>query len=174
MLKLEGLGIETKSGLIFAAAGFALSFITGFAAGISFSVVIIRSIITALVFSFIGYSAVIIFRKYVPEVYEIISNPEESDQADANDQRGEDGDNFTRDDDTFVSMEEAEDDSGFTGFDDKSYERLSSVQDQGLNSELNVSEGKMGKHIIVKDQFNGYEPKLMADAVRTMMSKDKE
>lgn len=174
MLKLEGLGIETKSGLFFAAAGFVFSFIIGFVSGISFSVVILRSVITALVFSFIGYVAVIILKRYVPEIYEMLSIQDDSRQSDVTEQRVENGNSFTQDDEAFVPEEESGDNSGFKGFDDKSYERLTSVQDQGLNSELNVSAGKMGKHIIMEDQFSGYEPKLIADAVRTMMSKDKE
>jgi hypothetical protein len=64
--------------------------------------------------------------------------------------------------------------SEFKELNNQSYERLTSVEDQGLNNELNVSEGKMGKHIIMQDEFNGYEPKLIAEAVRTMMGKDKE
>ena len=48
------------------------------------------------------------------------------------------------------------------------------VNDSGLDSVLNTSGGKLGKHIIVENQLNSYEPKLMAQAIRTMMSKDKD
>ncbi len=174
MLKLKGLGIEIKSGLFFAVVGFLFSFITGFVAGISFSVVILRSVITALIFSFLGYVAVIIIRKYVPEIYEMFFMQEDSAQEEATEQRAENGDGFTRADEIIESAEESGDNSGFRGLDDQSYERLTSVQNQELDSDLNISAGKMGNHIIIQDQFNGYEPKLMADAVRTMMSKDKE
>ncbi len=174
MLKLEGLGIEIKSGLFFAVAGFVFSFITGFVAGISFSVVILRSLVTALIFSFLGYAAVIVLRKYVPEMYEMLSVQEASNQDEVVAQKGESEDSFVRGGETFEPVEESGDSSGFTGLDDQSYERLTSVQNQDLNNELNVAEGKMGNHIIMQDQFSGYEPKLIADAVRTMMSKDKE
>ena len=174
MVKIEGLGIETKSGLFFAVAGFVFSFITGFVTGISFSVVILRSVITMLIFSFLGYAAVIILRKYVPEIYEMLSMQEDSGQAEAVDQRGRNEESFPRSEETFESAKESGDSSGFTGLDDQSYERLTSAQNQDSGSDFDVAAGKMGNHIIMQDQFSGYEPKLIADAVRTMMSKDKE
>ena len=78
--------------------------------------------------------------------------------------------------------------SGFTELSDKEYERMEShlsIDDNGPAqsgaSSKSFSSGgvpgsvdskKMGKHIIVEDEFVRYEPKLMAEAVRTMMRKD--
>lgn len=172
MVKLEGVGVETKTVIIFGFAGFFLSFITGFAAGIDFSVVITRSLITSVIFSCIGFGVIMVIKNYVPELYEILAGG--SGAAEFEEVSGvADGSTEFSEMEGSGSVPET-DDSGFTGFDDSSYEKLSSVTDQGLNSELNVSAGKMGKHIIMSDQFNGYEPKIIADAVRTMMSKDKE
>ncbi len=172
MVKFEGVGIEIKTGIIFGLTGFFLSFITGFAAGIVFAVVITRSLITAVIFSGIGFGVITVAKNFVPELYEILSGASGSAEF-------EEASNVVNGSAEFSEMDGSgsapeKDDSGFTGFDDSSYEKLSSVTDQGLNSELNVSAGKMGKHIIMSDQFNGYEPKIIADAVRTMMSKDKE
>ena len=65
-------------------------------------------------------------------------------------------------------------DTGFSEFTAKDYDRLQTVNDSGLDSALSSSSGKLGKHIIVENQFNSYEPKLMAMAIKTMMSKDKD
>ena len=172
MVKLEGMTIEVKAGAIFAVTGFFLSFIIGFVSGIDFSVVLIRSLITAVVFAGIGFGVIMVIKNFVPELYEVLAGTGSSEEFEEVPDTSGGSEEFTGMDNA-VSESET-DGSGFTGFDDSSYERLSSVSDQGLNSELNVSEGKMGKHIIMSDQFNGYEPKIIADAVRTMMSKDKE
>jgi len=174
MLKFKGLGIETKTGLLFGVTGFILSFITGFISGISFSVVIIRSAVTILVFTGIGFAVLMVLKKYVPEIYEVLSGSGDSDEAVVYEQNESVSDVYSDDTGLSETMENSTVTPEFKELDNQSYERLSSVEDQGLNSELNVSEGKMGKHIIMEDQFNGYEPKLIADAVRTMMSKDKE
>jgi len=172
MVKLERMTIELRAGIFFAFAGFFLSFLTGFVSGIVFSVVITRSLITSALFAAIGFGVIMIIKKYVPEFYEILSGAAAAEEFEdlSEPAHGSGGDAEDYDSGTVSKAEEA----GFTGFDDSSYERLSSVSDQGLNSELNVSQGKMGKHIIMSKQFNGYEPKIIADAVRTMMSKDKE
>lgn len=172
MVKLEGMTIELKAGIFFSFAGFFLSFLTGFVTGIDFSVVITRSLITAAVFAGIGFGALMVIKNFVPELYEILSGASAVEEFEDVTDSPAVTEEFTETDDSGLASEAG--DSGFTGFDDSSYERLSSVSDQGLNSELNVSQGKMGKHIIMSDQFNGYEPKIIADAVRTMMSKDKE
>lgn len=179
MLKLEGLGIETKTGLFFGIIGFVLSFVTGFISGISFSVVLIRSLVAVLVFTGIGFAVLMVLKKYVPEIYEVLSASGDSASGYSEEtvvhDLEESGSAIYSDK---VSGSEKDDagssDSGFQELDNQSYERLTSVEDQGLNSELNISEGKMGKHIIMQDQFSEYEPKLIADAVRTMMGKDKE
>jgi hypothetical protein len=174
MLKLEGLGIETKAGLLFGVTGFVLSFITGFVSGVSFSVVIIRSVITVLVFSGIGFAVLMILKKFVPEMYEILASSGNSEEAAVHEPDLNRSERYSDNNGLSESLDDETPSSEFREMDDQSYERLTSVEDQGLNSELNVSEGKMGKHIIMQDEFNGYEPKLIADAVRTMMSKDKE
>jgi hypothetical protein len=174
MLKLEGFGIEIKAGLLFGITGFALSFITGFVSGVSFSVVIIRSAITVLVFSGIGFAVLMILKNYVPEMYEILSDSGNSEEAAVHKPDGNISEIYSDNNGLSESMEGETASSEFKELDDQSYERLTSVENQGLNSELNVSEGKMGKHIIMQDEFNGYEPKLIAEAVRTMMGKDKE
>ena len=174
MLKLQGLGIETKAGLLFGVTGFVLSFITGFISGVSFSVVIIRSVITVLVFTGIGFAVLMILKKYVPEMYEVLSDSGDSGEAAVHEPDGNSSEIYSDNNGLSESMEVETASSEFKELNDQSYERLTSVEDQGLNNELNVSAGKMGKHIIMQDEFNGYEPKLIDEAVRIMMGKDKE
>ncbi|PKL19417.1 MAG: hypothetical protein CVV49_00985 [Spirochaetae bacterium HGW-Spirochaetae-5] len=168
MIKFGELGIELKSGMIFSALALVLSVIAGLAGGVPGGMVLFRSLILTPVFFVVGFGIILIIKKFVPEVYEIISNPATSeDPAEKVDITGD------------LSMDSSEDiseksDTGFSEFTAKDYDRLQTVNDSGLDSALSHSNGKLGKHIIVENQFNSYEPKLMAMAIKTMMSKDKD
>jgi hypothetical protein len=169
----EQMGIEQKYGAVFGLAAFIFSFLTGLVSGVSFSVTVIRSLIMAPVFFIVGYGIITVLKKYVPEIYEALAAAGKSGesglegQAEINlsdiepgaDEYGESG------------KEKGEE---FTEFTQKDFDRYKTTEDSGLDTALNTSGGKMGKHIIVQEQFNSYEPKIMAQAIRTMMSKDKD
>ena len=172
----EQLGIEQKYGAVLGAAAFILSLLTGLIAGVSFSVTIIRSFIMIPVFFIVGYGIVTILKKYVPEIYEALTI--------AGEKAGESG----LEGQTEVNLSDIESDVNsdaydasekekseeFTEFTQKDFDRYKTSEDSGLDASSNASGGKMGKHIIVQEQFNSYEPKIMAQAIRTMMSKDKD
>jgi len=172
----EQMGIEQKYGAVFGAAAFILSFLTGLVSGVSFSVTIIRSLIMAPVFFIVGYGTVAVLKKFVPEIYEALvaagekrseSGPEGQAEINLSDiEPGTDADEYG----------ESGKDKGeeFTEFTQKDFDRYKTTEDSGLDAAFNASGGKMGKHIIVQEQFNSYEPKIMAQAIRTMMSKDKD
>jgi len=168
MIKFDELGIELKSGIVFAVLALVLSLIAGFAGGVPSGMVLFRSLVITPVFFVVGFGLILVIKKFVPEVYEILLNLKVAeDPAEKVD--------ITVD----SSMSGNEDfseksDTGFSEFTEKDYDRLQSVNDSGLDSALSTSDGKLGKHIIVQNQFNSYEPKLMAMAIKTMMSKDKD
>lgn len=180
MIQFGEIGIEVKSGVLFSAAAFVFSVIAGFAGGVSAINVLIRSLIFIPVFFAVGFGAVTVIKNFVPELYEHISEIKKTRSVSEPDI-----------DIPFETSERAVDvdevsekaDSGFSEFTEKDYERLQTVRnsdktqtvnDSGIDSILDTSGGKLGKHIIVENQLNTYEPKLMAQAIRTMMSKDKE
>ena len=116
-----------------------------------------------------------ILKKFVPEVYEAIASLQLS--SSGKDETGvHDTDNVANDADSSAeySMDEEDPGSGFTEFTEKDFDRYNTPADTGLESTLNPAGGKMGKHIMVEKQFNSYEPKIMAQAIKTMMSKDKD
>lgn len=170
------MGIEQKYGAVFGSAAFILSFLTGLVSGVSFSITIIRSLIMAPVFFIVGYGTITVLKKYVPEIYEALAaagnKSSESGlegQAEVNLSDIEPG--TAADEDGVSGMEKGEQ---FTEFTQKDFDRYKTTEDSGLDAAFNTSGGKMGKHIIVQEQFNSYEPKIMAQAIRTMMSKDKD
>lgn len=170
------LGIEQKYGAVFGVAAFILSLLTGLVSGVNFSVTIIRSFIMIPVFFIVGYGIVTVLKKYVPEIYEAL--------AAAGEKSGESG----PEDQADVVLSDIESDLNvdtysapemnkgeeFTEFTQSDFSRYKTTEDSGLDATFNASGGKMGKHIIVQEQFNSYEPKIMAQAIRTMMSKDKD
>ncbi len=168
MIKFDELGMELKSGIIFSVLALFLSVIAGFAGGVPSGMVFFRSLVITPVFFVVGFGIILVIKNFVPEVYEILSSLKTSeDPAEKVDITA----------DSFMSGSEdfsEKTDSGFSEFTEKDYDRLQSVNDSGLDGALSTSDGKLGKHIIVQNQFNSYEPKLMAMAIKTMMSKDKD
>jgi len=169
MIQFGELAVEIKSGILFSVFAFISSIIAGLAGSVPVGMVFLRTLIIIPVFFVVGFGIVLIIKKFVPEIYEILSNmgisSEDSSEkveivSDSSEGQGEE---FTE-----------KDNSGFSEFTEKDYDRLQTVKDSGLDNALHGSGTKLGKHIIVENQLNSYEPKLMAQAIRTMMSKDKD
>ncbi|HOP29194.1 MAG TPA: hypothetical protein P5120_02370 [Spirochaetota bacterium] len=172
----EQMGIERKYGAVFGLAAFILSLLTGLVSGVSFSVTIIRSLIMAPVFFIVGYGIITVLKKYVPEIYEaLVSTGNKGGETGL---EGETEVNLSGIEPAADADEYGESgkDKGeeFTELTQKDFDRYKTTEDSGLDAAFNASGGKMGKHIIVQEQFNSYEPKIMAQAIRTMMSKDKD
>lgn len=169
MTQFAELGIDFKSGIIFSVSALVLSILAGLSGSVPAGMIFFRSIIITPVFFAVGFGIMQVIKKFVPEIYEILSSVKVSSEE-----------STEKVDISFDSSEETGDegfekkDSGFSEFTEKDYDRLQSVKDSDLDGELNLSGGKLGKHIIVENQLNSYEPKLMAQAIRTMMSKDKD
>lgn len=169
MIKIGELGIEFKSGILFSSLAFVLSIIAGFAGGVPAGMLLFRSFVIIPIFFVVGFGIILVIKNFVPEVYEMLLNLRASeDPAEKVD--------ITSD----ISLDNSGDiaeknDTGFSEFTANDYDRLQTVNDSGLDGALSAPDGRLGKHIIVEgNQFNSYEPKLMAMAIKTMMSKDKD
>ncbi len=180
MSQLSGLSIEYRSGLFLGLVALVLSFVTGLLSGIGFTVILIRSLIMVPAFIAVGYGAMIVLKKYVPELYDVLSSMKKE-YASEIEETG--AGIYGSDDETYDSSGDINSYDGDEGYSEKegdNFDRLNTINDSGLDDEfsgdaVNTSAGKMGKHVVVNEsQFKGYEPSLMAEAVRTMMSKDKD
>lgn len=170
-MQIDSIQIEFRAGLFLSVIAFVLSFATGFISGIALGTVIFRGVIFAVVFFAVGFGGLQILKKLVPEVYEAISSVQLSAPG-TGDAGIESADLQVGD--PVQSFADGESDSGFTEFTEKDFDRYTTPSDTNLESTLNPAQGKMGKHIMVQQQFNAYEPKIMAQAIKTMMSKDKD
>jgi len=156
--------IEFKSGMIFSVIAFVLSIAAGLLGSVPVGMIIFRSLFVIPLFFFVGFGVLIILKKFVPEVYEVFINS-----------------NGTAEEDTVenidISFNDSEDIIGGNPYNrEENFAENDHSKVHGTNTDngLNTSNGKLGKHIIVENQLNGYEPKVMAEAIRTMMSKDKD
>ncbi len=155
--------IEVRLGLILAVSAFILSPLIGIVSGISFVVVLIRTVIMSALFFGLGFGAMVLVKKFVPEFYEVLST-----SAPAPEQNPEEID-------TGVEAIAGEVDTEGEGEFDESGEPDDSSYDPGYEpiGESGTGAAKMGRHIL-EEQGLKYEPKIMAEAIRTMMSRDED
>ncbi len=183
MIDVKNLQIELKVGAFLGLSALVLSLLTGVIAGIPAGITILRAFVAMLIFTGIGYGAVTVLKKFVPEIGDIktgaLQEGEEpeakieeysADEGDSTSPVGEfsevSAENFTElNTDEIPRVQPGE--SEFDPTSDLSVKN-------GTEGAVNPSAGKLGKHIIANEEQFKYEPKLMAEAVRTMMSKDEE
>jgi hypothetical protein len=165
-INLKGMGLEYKSGAVFGVMALFLSIIFGILAGNGIGTILLKTGILSLVFVAIGYGIVLVIRKYVPELYDaingiLVSVPvtdgvvetdknQKSAAAAPGEVSGTQIPEQEKQTDEFVPMK----DSDF------------------VKTEYSSEKGKMGKHYVVDEKKFKYEPKIMAEAIKTMMKKD--
>jgi hypothetical protein len=185
MISLKNIHPEYKSTALVGFIALVLSFLTGFLAGIRWNVVVLRSFILMVVFAAIGFGAIVILRKFVPEIYDLLASTQrEPELEEAGKDTGyaeEAGASAAVPDideeGTARSSGEAEAPAEvaadeFKEIDKDALSRYSTAA--GAGGPVNTGKGKLGKHILEKEKLAKYEPKIMAQAVRTMMFKDRE
>lgn len=182
MKLLEKLKIEYRISLLMGLVALFFSLLAGLASGINFSVIIIRSFIFLAVFGLIGYAVVFVLKRYVPEVKELKNiqkgssdvpnteyKPMEKGATGVDDTLSQSGSvpdySEPADDSDTSSLSSTE--GKFTPFNEGDFDHLNTVSPK-------VEDGKLGKHIVVNEKEVKYEPQIMAKAIRTMMSRDKE
>lgn len=171
-------GPEVKAAAFFGAGSFFLSLVIGLAAGNTLGNAFLTSFVMALVFSILGYAAVTVVKRFVPELFEVFAgasapgageypgeapvSPERADSRPVEGDSGETGEAVEG------GEKAAEMKSGidFEPVDSASYARYSTKPE--------MAEGKLGKHIVVNQKKVKYEPKIVAEAIRTMMKRDNE
>ncbi|MBN1500414.1 MAG: hypothetical protein JW982_09665 [Spirochaetes bacterium] len=161
--------------VVFAGAAMLLSLAVGFISGNNITIIILRAVIFSIIFSVIGFGSVIVIKKYIPEFYNIVFSAEiehsgtegnidsDSMQFENKSPNYESINSFENETSIEEDMPESDDYSG--GSENASNDNYA---DEALN---NISGSKMGKHIL-EEKGMQFEPKLMAEAIRTMMSKD--
>ncbi len=200
MEKIKNLRSEYKAGALLGLTGLVLSLIIGLIFRVKMGTLIFRAIVVVIVFSLLGIGLAIILKRFVPEFYNLLSGAGRNEETDPEggkpDLSGEKiGASFEKTISSDIDEESvynkgdediskvkpdktdtvATKDTGeFAELNEDNLTKYETVEDKTLESSLNISEGKMGKHILEKQKIARYEPKLMAQAIRTMMSRNQD
>lgn len=182
MIGIRNISLEIKATVVFAVLALMLSLVTGFAAGIRWSVVLLRSVILCAVFAGIGFGICMIMQKFVPEVYQFLASfsgagpaagagePDLAMPAAGEEETGA-GEPLPAEAGAEAGIPAAAPPGEFTELEK---EGLAQYYTSPEGTPVNTGSGKLGRHILEKEKMAKYEPKIMAQAVRTMMSKDRE
>ena len=165
---LSTFSFKIKIAIVLSILAFIASLIASFFSGAAFSVIIIRIVVSIIVFAVMGYAVGYVIAKYVPEIIVLFQNSSGS----ALDSGGDGGSGESNGGEANMGAE-AEGDSSFSEMNTDELPRVpSSSGGSDGDNPFNLSEGRLGKHLLNTDDTTKYEPKLMAQAVRTMMTKD--
>ena len=165
----SGFTIELKSAALFGLTALVLSFVTGMASGNSLGYALFKSSIITLVFGAIGYGAVVVLKEVRARAHRnsrprggaggqhdaVVSAPGEG-PDEGQPGAGDQGD------------KEKKPDTGL----EKEFEPLKSGDLKSYTSGPAPLDGKMGKHFVSEQKTVKYEPKIIAEAIRTMIRRD--
>jgi len=181
MISLHKISLEYKSTALFGFIALILSVIIGFLTGIRWNIVILHSFMLMILFAAIGFGACAILRRFVPEVYDFMASIA---SLKAGEEREEPDIEMAKDAVHAAAVESQYSETApvekpaipsvaeeFRELDKEGLTQFTTAT--GGGSAVNTKAGKLGKHILETEKLTKYEPKIMAEAVRTMMSKDK-
>ena len=176
---LDNISIEYKIATGFGAAALVVSLVVGMVSGVGAGTVLFRSLFFMIVFGGLGYGVIFTLKRYVPELFEVISSvsgDSEYAYADPDDNVNLDEENsspeFSQGAED-VAGEEVETGEGFQEYQKDDFTNYSTNGTETLDPGSSESESKsMGRHIVVDEKTANFEPKIMAQAIRTMLNKD--
>ena len=163
----EKLGWEIKFPVILSLVSFFLSLIAGIVSGNPAGVVFFRAILFAVIFGVAAAAGLYVLKKYVPEIYDVIfSNlpSKETIEADISPETPQSG---------VVEGEYLQAGTESSEYSGDAEEAKPAFVPSGLDSITSSDGTSMGKHVLEEKGLK-YQPKIMAEAIRTMMSKDTE
>jgi hypothetical protein len=185
MINLKNINKEYLISTGFGFLGLILSLLAGIFSGNKLFIIFIRAITTVILFSILGYVCLFIIKKFVPEIYQIINSINNNEGSDvsietSSDIIDEQGKNDNIENQDLVDLEAGG--ASITGAtlavnrEDAKLER--EFNDVGKQpddfSSINEDEKVSGinSHGVFKDNKIKYEPKIAAQAIRTMMKRD--
>ncbi|MDH7553332.1 MAG: hypothetical protein QHH74_06745 [Spirochaetota bacterium] len=178
--KMFRISLEGKVSIIFGILAFFVSLLFGIIAGNKISILFSRVLFFTVIYAAIGYGSLLIIKRLVPEVYEILNQSFEFSQKNVSQ---EEYVSVKPDETSEVREESATRDEEYTaetsvsGTSDSSYNEVFTPLEAKDFTNLSTKDSKpkkMGKHIVLDDKKIQYEPKIMAEAIRTMLKRDKD
>ncbi len=178
MMDMSDIQLEYRSGALFGAVALIISLFAGIITGNGAGQVIGRSLVLMIVFAALGYIAIYVIRKYVPEVFELLSAMSSRRMGDEGLKELPDEDRPTPAADTASDAAEPDSVAGAqepAGGAPAQPDAFVPLQEGDFTaySSAKPEQGKLGKHFFEQKNIR-YEPKIMAEAIRTMIARDKE
>ena len=187
MIDIKGLSTEIKSSVVFGVGALFISFLFGIIFGIGIGTVLLRTLILAIMFAGLGFAVITVLKRFVPEVYEMFNRPggiRASDNSSATSDDSiesvtvdvgtgsldADNDDIPDGSDIGNTAPKKDEDSEFSELSKDDFPILDKVPDYDADGQKK----KLGKHIISDEKIVTYEPKILAQAIRTMMSRDED
>ncbi len=166
MENLLKLPFALRLALVLAFFALFISFLLGFISGIDIGTILLRTLIFSLIFFALGYGLSVVLQRFIPELYTVIAVQTDNRQSM----------NIENDPDTSEPVVANEASGRYESAVDGDTETNAGnepVYDAGLDESpsMTPASSKLGKHILEEKGFK-YEPKIMAEAIRTMMSRD--
>ncbi|HOF12712.1 MAG TPA: hypothetical protein PLZ38_00285 [Spirochaetota bacterium] len=179
--KIAEISPEAKVSLIFGFLAFIVSLFFGLAVGNRIVILLTRVLFFTIVYATIGYASMLVIKHFVPEVYEILNKVLNIGQS--LDMATESSDvtmqsEYKNSDDSDKGEGIVSSDSGNESIDvgatyNEAFTPLEAKDFTTFTTEESKPK-KMGKHIVLDDKKIHYEPKIMAEAIRTMIKRDKD
>lgn len=166
MSLLRNIGWNIRITLIAGGAAFLISLFSGLVSGNPFAVVFMRAVLFATVFAGLSFGSLFVLKKFVPEFFDTLFSvlPEIKQEESLS------GESTEYSQSTESGEYSAEADTSQTG---ETYDAPPSFAPTGLDQISSSSPLNPGKKKL-EEQALKFQPKIMAEAVRTMMSKDNE
>jgi hypothetical protein len=178
--KMFKISLEVKVSILFGILAFFVSLLFGIMVGNKIGILFGRVLSFTVLYAAIGYGSLVIIKRLVPEVYEILNQSFELSKRKVSQ---EEYVTVKPDETNTVQEEAATGDDGYTadtlvsGTADTSYNEVFTPLESKDFTNLSTKDSKpkkMGKHIVLDDKKIQYEPKIMAEAIRTMLKRDKD
>ncbi len=184
--KILRISLEGRVAIIFGILAFFVSLSFGIMVGNKIGILFSRVLFFTVLYAVIGYGSLLIIKRLVPEVYEILDQSFELSKKSLNQEESivvkPDESSGIREKSTIRGDSSAVDEvyatgSAVSGTSDATYNEVFTplgVKDFTNLSTRDSKPKKMGKHIVLDDKKIQYEPKIMAEAIRTMLKRDKD
>ena len=164
--QLKELDLKYRFGGLFGIIALLLSFVVGILAGNDIGHVFVRSLIMTIGFVVLGFAAIYIIQRFVPEMLEMRGTTDLLKDDEEVEVESEVTESEVNDDEIDKESDSVSEEDESVPLSDSTF-----VNDY---SDISQGEGKLGKHIIMDESKIKYEPKIMADAIRTMLKRDEE
>jgi hypothetical protein len=183
MINYKSIGAEYITGAFLGGLALVISLLIGFISGNRMSLVFFRTVINTLLFTGIGIVCIFVIKKFVPEVYQVFSTLNDAENIEIKTEEFKDNTKAESSSTSEIAsgindMTEPETKSSLN-HEDKELENEFNILDKqpaefsdGSDFSSNDSNIENNTRGTVKNKSIKYEPKIAAQAIRTMMKKD--